>query len=315
MNTQLFQKYSQDFPALMAKENLGQLTIKNYYADLQIFLRYIENNRISEIQEKTLLSFQEKLILEKFSKNAMRRIFQTLRRFFSILEKTNKIEQNYAKKIPTFPKELDLPHPPVLSILTNLWGQFHRAQKLYPDSLIPLRNKILFCLIYFMGAKVNNISLMTWNHLFLGKNPRVLLQEKSKKFKDPWTVPFGEFLIPLFLQYKDQLVKNKLFTSEKGSLLYGANAHGLLHPFLSDRGIQLIFEQWSKEISYTLLPRDLRQACICRWFQLEYSDGQIREWMGVAKNYPLAPYHDLSRELQTKFNYTDFDKILQDGSI
>lgn len=304
MEVQHFQAHYKNFDGLMKKENLSALTCKNYLADLSMFLQYLEATQAMSVSIPTLLRYKEYLKKLKFSDNAIRRSFQSLRRFLGVLQQKKLIDENYALAIPSAPKKLDPPNPPSLQVLMNTWYLLTKIEKENP--LIGLRNKMLFLFIYWGGAKVSNLTLLSWAHLHLVATPRILLQEKNKEAKDPWSVPMPEIFLPITLKYKKIMEKEGIPTGKKDCVLFGANAHGYLAPFLSDRGIQLIFEQWSQELGHELIPRHLRHAAICRWFQQGHSSAQVLEWMGVSKDYPIRGF----RDLDVGHEYAQFDALI-----
>src|SRR5690606_39079701 len=84
-------------------------------------------------------------------------------------------------------------------------------------------------------------------------------------------------------------------------LLFHANAYRILSGRLSPRGLEVVFKSWSSRFQANMTPKSLRQAAIFKWLALGESHASIKEWLGVAPAYSLAPFvEEAQREAELK---------------
>ncbi len=292
MNNHLLTLQENFFRNLQCQEKSTN-TMKNYKTDLDCFNAYLLNlkkkldiNGFNISHVKDYGQFLE----EKYSSdNSRRRRLQALRIFFDYLVKVEHIPSNPIRILSPPPKFLDKPRPISPKNVSILWK--HLTQKpnsdLIIDQLTALRNQTLFLLIYEAGLKVSDLSMLKMSHLFLKKNPRILV---SPRKREPYSVPFSPFSKDIFLNYKILLRKTKKEYTDLDfeEVYFNANHFKILSGGISPRGIELVFKGLGQELNKQFTPKSLRQSCILKWLQDGHKEGLIKEWMGVAPSYSLA---------------------------
>ncbi|MBF0299704.1 MAG: site-specific integrase [Oligoflexia bacterium] len=304
-----FISFQDDFFKSLEKAQKSTNTIKNYKTDLNCF-----NNFLIEKSKNTLIHDFNPINVEEYalyldnkypSSNSRRRRVQTLRIFFDFLLNNNVFKENPIKKITPSPKFLDIPRPTPLPHIITLWNHlFNEGQTndLF-QSLLSYRNLVIFILVYSGGLKVSELSLLKKEHLFLGKNPRVMVIPPKR---DPYTIPLHplfnlihEKYVKLFSRVQKETNSNNFydrFEEEFKEVLFNANHYRILAGGISPRGLEIIFEELRKKLKIELTPKSLRQSCIFKWIHLKYPESQIKEWMGVAPSYSLKTYYELAEK-------------------
>lgn len=302
----------------LSVESKSRNTLKNYKTDIACFNQFLEEkdkmNVQSDINLDLLREYHAYLQNRYSSDNSRRRRIQTLRIFFDYLVKENIVESNFVRLLAPSPKFLDIPHPAKPGEIIALWNHLLDDGKIYSDamtndndklqsmknkevmkSLLALRNQILFLLIYTSALKVSDLTELNLDDIFLdnstsNKSAKVLISQPDR---DPYTVPVNQQISKIFIKYKKklaQICQDEQFECKK--LFFYANQHKIISTGLSARGIELIFEEYGKILQIKITPKSLRQACIFKWIHQGYSDGQIKEWLGVAPSYTLKMYKD-----------------------
>jgi len=275
-------------------------TIKNYKTDLDCYKSYIEsyqtNDKLTRTDLNHILEYGKHLQVKYSSDNSRRRRVQTLRLFYDFLLINGVVHENPVRKIPASPKFVDIPKPTDFGETLAWWRFFseeiHRAEDGLP-ALIAQRNQLLFCLIFFGGLKVSQLSELNIDDIIIGDDsPRVLVTHKKR---DPYTVILPEYLTSILENYKTNLNRGKIQSNINFSqALFNANPHRILSGGLSPRGIEIIFEDIRGKINGEATPKKLREAAICRWINNQVPHQTIKEWMGVAPSYSLNRFTKIS---------------------
>lgn len=281
-------------------------TIKNYKNDLSVFGTFLnqkEGEKAGSYYKKmsTILAqgFGDYLSGQYPKSNSKRRRLQVVRLFYDFLMKEKIVQENPIKTIPSFPRILDIPKPCPYQDIIKLWK--HLETEIFlkdmkdekPLSLnISLRNALLFILIYGSGLTIAQIGKLSQKSVVDGKKPRILVTPNKR---EAYSIPLLEIFIPFYKEYLKTL--KALGKGETDHLFLAANHYALLDRPLSGRGVDLIFEGYRSRLRIDINPKNLRQACIMRWFNEEVPIENIKEWMGVAPNHDLSSYDDLKDTL------------------
>ena len=277
-------------------------TLKNYKTDLDVFIKYLagktaESYDLGGFGLEQVKEYGGHLDVIYTSDNSKRRRVQTLRKFFDYLLLQELVTGNPVRKLPTSPKKLDPPKPNPHHEVMKLWNYLKNQadDELNLDTVMAKRNLVIVMLIYGSALKVSDLEKLKRPHI--GKT-RVTVNHPKR---DPYSVP----LCACFHEYYDDYLSSlKTFLSGSGKridhVLFNANAHAVISGKLTARGIELLFEEWSKQLDFEMTAKSLRQASVTNWVNQAHKDNLIKEWMGVAPSYSLKMYRDISENFQYK---------------
>lgn len=269
-------------------------TVKNYRADLQVFNKFLaQHKRPMTLKTFTITQVQEYAgHLEKLygSSNSIRRRVQALRLFFDFLVREYQFPDNPIKLVPVAPKVLDAPSPVPFKDIIKLqnWLLERRDSSQGLERLIAFRNLIVVALIYETGVKVSDLARLELSDILPDKKTLRVLVRPPKR--DPYSIPTGPAFKELWKSYKTELEALWPGPGDVKFVLFNANPHRILSGSLSPRGTELFFEDVRKHLKIDITARNLRQACVFRWMGQATSEGQIREWLGVAPDYDISLY-------------------------
>ncbi len=296
----------ESFLKMLKEEQKSTNTLKNYKTDLNSFQEYIVKNSIkidSDILSMSnILQYSHYLDLKYSSDNSKRRKIQTMRIFFDYLVKEKILSSNPLREIQNSPKFLDIPRPATFIDIKTLWVQLIEDSNSEDEmqKLLSMRNQIIVLLVFGAGLKVSTLSNLSQEHIYHEKDPRVLITDGPR---DPYSIPLPNVFSAVFLKYRQQLEKMKTkFKMDFTQLLFNANHYRILAGGLSPRGLELILEEYRENLLINITPKSLRQAGIFKWLHQKKKESQIKEWLGVAPSYSLAPY----KEIAGQHVYNDF---------
>ncbi|MCY4644565.1 MAG: site-specific integrase [Bacteriovoracales bacterium] len=270
-------------------------TIKNYRTDMKCFNRYLLERQDSlELEDFTTEKVKEygEFIAQKYpSDNSRRRRIQALRLFFDFLISLKLYRENPVRKIPSIPKFLDIPRPATLPDIQTLWNHLllWGQKENFMEQISGIRNQIVFLLVYSAGLKVSDLAKLKEDHIdSTPKAPKVLVVPPKR---DPYSVPVHPIFVPIYRRYTELLKRGKeIYGLCFEDLFFNANPFKILQGGLSPRGFELIFKDFQNRFHIKITPKSLRQAAVFKWLQKNYSDGLIKEWLGVAPSYSLKLY-------------------------
>ncbi len=287
-------RWEKQFIDRLKARGLSLNTVKNYQTDLSCFKQFLLSEQdhldMSDFGTPQIKIYGEYLDNRYKSDNSRRRRVQTLRLFFDFLVEEQAFSKNPVREIPTSPKFLDVPRPTPFGDLRVAWNFFNKqvAEETGLAQLIARRNQVIFILIYGSGLKVSDLAKLKAEHIFFNRENRVMVAPNKK---DPYTIPLLPGFDDVYLPYREALDKQKLRDKvEFDSPFFNANPYRILSGGLSPRGLELVFEDYRKQLNIQLTPKSLRQACIFRWLHENNPDGLIREWLGVSPSYDLGLY-------------------------
>ena len=231
---------------LKLEKNYSSYTILNYGKDLKIFLKFLDENKITkltEIEYKTIRKFLEFLYEEEYSKKSIARHISSLRSFFKYLLKEEKITKNPMNLI-TNPK-LDKKLPKFL--------YYDELEKILsvPDknTVLGMRDLTILETFYSTGIRVSELVNIKLKDIdFSSKTIKILGKGNKERY-----VLYGKVLSDYL---EDYLVKRN--TISKCDYLF-INKYG---DKLTDRGIRYIIDNVLKKgaISNHISPHTLRHT-------------------------------------------------------
>lgn len=284
-------------------------TIKNYRADLEAFNKFLAlKKRPMTMKAFTLTQVQEYtgFLNETYgSPNSIRRRVQALRLYFDFLVTEHSFPDNPIKLVPVAAKVLEKPKPVSFKDIIRVKDHLLlRAEKLSGlERLMTLRNLMIVALIYEAGVKVSDLARLELSDVLPDRQGLRLLIRPSKR--EPYSIPLSSGMKELFKNYLQELKVNWKLEQEVQYVLFNANPHCILSGSLSARGIELFFEEIRKTLKLEITARNLRQATVFRWMCLKVSEGQIKEWLGVAPDYDLSLYIAAFNETKPSPLYLD----------
>lgn len=315
MNTIDLITEQQDFLTSLEVAGKSFNTVKNYRTDLNCFNKFLaQKNRKLVLNELSTTQVKEYCgHLEKTygSPNSIRRRIQALRIFYDYLLEKGIVDSNPIKKAVVAAKVVETPNPtPFQNIqaLHNYFSEMSESEKGL-ESLLGLRNLVLFNLIYGSGLKVSDIAVLNTNNIMKNSSNeyRVLVAHPKR---DPFTVKLPKSFGELFETYQLALKKQKnLNDIEFDKLLFNANPYRILAGGLSPRGIEILFKDLGNKLNFKVTAKSLRQACIFKWLIRQEPHSSIKEWMGVQPQYSLRPYIDELEKNADTFTFIDIGDV------
>ena len=302
-----FDQWEDKFLKSLSRKGRSTNTLKNYRTDLECFRRYLWENRCSldlaTLKPQYVEGYGEHVQQAYKSDNSRRRRIQSLRIFFDYLVKKKIYPGNVVRYLPTSPKFVDIPRPPLFGDVERLWtfllGECQTSSGPLKKA-IAWRNAVLFLLIYGGGLKVSDLARLERRQIrSSGSASRVLLAPPRG---NPLTVPLPEVFHRIFGRYRESLkpLKKPAF----GEVLFNANVRAIISGGLGARGIEIIFEGWRERLAVdSLTPKSLRQACILTWLGQKVPPPTVKDWLNLSPSYNLTPYVDcLGQHLEYKKN-------------
>lgn len=292
-------------------------TIKNYRTDLKCFSDYWQEKSLSlKVNEMTSTQITEyaRYIENRYdSPNSRRRRIQALRLFFDFLIQKGLYSENPIRKLATSPKVVEIPNPAhyanILKLYTHLEDEANSENSM--KSLMGLRNLMVIHLIYGCGLKVSDIHRLKMRQILKDKEGKYRILITPEK-RDPFTVPTDPSFTNILGPYQSLLEEMKETSKiDFDDLLFNANPYRILAGALSPRGLELLFEDFSKLLDEKITPRSMRQSCIFKWLIAQTPEGQIKEWMNVRPQYSLTPFKKLLEEEADKFHFLPLGEVLQ----
>lgn len=198
--------------------NYSKNTILSYRDSLKLFIIFLRDEKSININRFKMKDFDRKVILEfidwlRFNKSSSSTINQRLAaiksftnfaQYESVEYLSNLQEVNTIKSLKTQSKEIDYLTEEQMKKLINS-----------PDCSTAqgMKHKIILCLLYDTGARVQELCDIKIGDLILGNNPKIKLHGKGNKIR---IVPLSKNmnqLLELYTENKklhdDYLIKNK----------------------------------------------------------------------------------------------------------
>lgn len=285
-------------------------TIKNYQADLRCFNKFLEARdkklKLYEFTDTQVKEYGTYIEKAYNSPNSRRRRVQALRLFFDYLVSKGAFHENPIKKVLVSPKVVEAPNPPnfttVRSIYDFLIRQTQNSEAM--PRLIAYRNLVIFYFIYGAGLKVSDIAILKKGNIHFFKNRYRVMVTHPKR--DPYTILLPAGFNEVYQNYVEYLENQKLSEQiDFDDVLFNANPFKILSGGISARGLEIIYQDISRQVGHKVTAKSLRQACIFKWLGLDHSHSSIKEWMGVQPAYSLKPFTDLLEEEPAKYHFAE----------
>lgn len=266
-----FERILRGYLGFLEGTGKSRLTISSYRGDLEVFRRFLTEEKIAwdELSQADLDRYQHFLERLGLKTNTRRRKLITARSLLHYAFTRKKINSSPAHFLKP-PERLErLPWIPSPETYAGIL-KFMPVKTPYL-----LRNRLLVEVIAETALSVSELCSLEWQDLsqdFLqvpGKRARKLkLSPELCRRLDSWrAVHSGRFLFP------------------------GYNRHGLASERMSPRGVELLFRSLAKRLELPdLHPKTLRHFAILEWLRGGVAPEEVQRRLGVANTYPLEPY-------------------------
>ena len=228
--------------------NYTKMTIIDYQEDLELFTKYINDNKLNylNLTKNDIISYLKYLDEKKYSNKSISRFLSSLRHFYTYLVEIKLIEENIFKRIRNPKIEKKLPNYLNVLEVENL------LKVLKEDTKEDIRNKCLVELLYSTGIRVSEASNIKLKDIDMN-NMTIRVFGKGRKERIAY---FGNS----FKELLDKYLKVRKNFLKKGEIDYlFINSIG---GKLSRNSIENIFMNISKmkDVRHKLSPHTLRHS-------------------------------------------------------
>ena len=130
MNTEQFQERIYDFIVYLQKErNYSAHTVRNYQSDLNGFIKYLSDEKITTIEQKSITQYMNFLIRYGIDARSVARKLSALKSFYRFLQKTLTNVENVAVAIKTPKIKKHLPGVIPYEMLKAAFAIEHRRDR------------------------------------------------------------------------------------------------------------------------------------------------------------------------------------------
>lgn len=237
---------------LKIERNAAKNTIDIYYHDITHFIRFMENENISMLEEVDHLiirNYLTTLYKQGLSKRSVARHISALRTFYKILMRENVVESNPFKQISLPKQEKPIPHflyDEEMELILSTMDS---------DTSLGQRNIAIIELMYATGIRVSECVQLTLQDIDFDLQTILVLGKGNKERY----VPFGEFAKDALSRYILNGRKDLVNKQNTSTNYIFVNAEGAP---LTTRGVQYILNKIAKDIGLTvkLHPHKLRHT-------------------------------------------------------
>ena len=228
--------------------NYTKITIIDYQEDLELFAKYINNNKLNylNLNKDNIISYLKYLDEKNYSNKSISRFLSSLRHFYTYLVEIKLIEENIFKRIRNPKIEKKLPNYLNIVEVENL------LNSLKEDTKEDIRNKCLVELLYSTGIRVSEASNIKIEDIDMN-NMTIRIFGKGRKERITY---FGETLKELLEKYLK--IRKEFFKKVEIDYLFINSIGGKL----SRNSIENIFIKISQmsKIKHKLSPHTLRHT-------------------------------------------------------
>ncbi len=202
-------------------------TVTSYKNDLSHFLQHIGEKPIAEIESKDIRLWISKLSEEGIAPRSINRKITAVRSFFYFLQKSDKLQQNIARKVHSLKTKKRLPffvEQEKMNILLD--------ENTFTEDFSGLRDKVVIELLYTTGirrAELLGLELQSIN--FAEGNIKVF-GKRSKERIIP-LLPECIDLLKLYIEERKKIAKTtQLIITDKGENAYPNFIYRIVHNYL-----------------------------------------------------------------------------------
>lgn len=260
--------------------NYSEHTIRNYNKDLELFILFFKNEKITEITYKKIRTFINHMNDLNYSKKTISRHLSTLRSFFKYLQKQKIIKENPMTLISN-PK-LDKKIPNYLN-----YQEIEKIFNIAPNTPLDIRNLLILELLYSTGIRVSELVNIKINDI---EENQIKVFGKGKKERIVlFGTPLKEKLNNYYKYSRSELLKEK----QTEYLLINKNGTKL-----TDRGVRLIIEKLVKESSINkhVSPHTIRHTFATHMLDMGADLKIVQELLGHESLETTSIYTHITNE-------------------
>ncbi|PMQ01539.1 MAG: recombinase [Dictyoglomus sp. NZ13-RE01] len=265
---------------LRFEKNYSENTVRSYKADLIDFAEYCEKSGLYFADRKTIRSFLHYLAEKEYKKSTLARKIISLRNFMLYLLKEEKINEDLTIFLST---------PKVDKKLPNFLSQEEVIRLLeIPslDNLLEIRDRAIIETLYATGIRVGELINMKDKDINWELGEIRVFGKRSRER----IVIIGEQTLNILKLYFDK-VRPKLI--KKPTDRFFLNAKG--GP-LTDRGVRLIIEKYSKKLNKKFTPHTLRHTFATHLLEGGADLRAVQELLGHVRIATTQIYTHVTRE-------------------
>jgi integrase/recombinase XerC len=272
---------------LQVEKNASPHTVKQYVADINEFVAFMEQHQITVFAAVSYLhgrSFLAHLAKKGLSRRSIARKLSSLRSFYRFLMREGKLEQNPFQIVSTPKVEKKLPsfmYPHEIQLLLEL-----------PDLATPLglRDRLIFELLYASGIRVSELVTLTLDSI----NPSMGVALVFGKGAKERYVPVGSYALDALGKY---------LVSGRKALLSGKEEHGVLlvnyrgEP-LSDRSVRRLVDKYLEiaALRYSISPHTFRHTFATHLLNAGADLRTVQELLGHVNISTTQVYTHVTKE-------------------
>ncbi|MFB4164236.1 tyrosine-type recombinase/integrase [Alteribacillus sp. JSM 102045] len=195
---------------LEVEKNYSTNTLRGYAYDLKCFEDFLHHHdrstALNEINPSTVRRYiQDQVLNFGIKPRTMQRRISSLKSFCQFSLKENYINLDFTAGIQSPKADKNLPRYMRLDELKQLFAYLEQENGPYA-----LRNELLFKCLATSGMRRQELVDLKWEHIDLN-NETILIRGKGNKER---LLPLHQMVIPLFHQYRKQLLAHQLHDSQ-----------------------------------------------------------------------------------------------------
>ena len=255
---------------LKEEKGLTPNTLESYTRDMEQFIKYLDNNNISDLTKvnKTII-ITYLLHLQKSGKasSTISRNLASIRCFYQYL-----INEDLIKEDPTLNLKSPKPEKKSPSILTKEEVNLLLSQP-KTDSFKGIRDKAMLELLYATGIRVSELVALDLDNLDL--DSAYLYIRESENIER--TIPIGNYALEYLFDYIKNYRENVLKDSEERAIFLNFSGGRLTR-----QGFWKIIRQYTKEsgIDKNITPHTLRHSFAVHLLQNGADIKTVQELLG-----------------------------------
>lgn len=277
---------------LMVEKNYSDKTVSSYNNDITLFIKYLDDNRIVEIDKKIIRHFFLSLKNKKLANRTIGRYYSSLNSYFKYLLEHEIIEQNYLEYIdyPKYTKKV--PEHIYDSNVNELYNV-----SITDNSNLDLRNKLILNLLLDTGVRVSELVNIKLKDIDINERT-ILVFGKGKKER---YVFFTKRTLKLLNEWNSVIKR----ISDEEYLLVNYKGEKL-----STRSVQNIIKRIGEKIGLDIHPHMLRHTFATDLLNRGADIRMIQEILGHESLNTTQIYTHVSNNyVKEVYNYSHSNKI------
>lgn len=272
---------------LKVEKNASPYTVKQYVADINEFVLFMEQHQITVFAAVSYLhgrAFLAHLGKRGLSRRSIARKLSSLRSFYRFLMREEMLEQNPFQIVSTPKVEKKLP--------TFMYPQEIQELLELPDLSTPLglRDRLIFELLYASGIRVTELVTLTLDSINLPLGVALVFGKGAKERY----VPVGSYALNALREYLD---------AGRGKLLAGKKEHGMLfvnyrgEP-LSDRSVRRVVDKYLQDaaMNRSISPHTFRHTFATHLLNAGADLRTVQELLGHVNISTTQVYTHVTKE-------------------